>query len=629
MLQFLFYKGEFLLKYLFFLLYCTLTLHAQNTDVLEQSYFLDAKHSVKVSDIYSKKVALIPMTKKNTTLGFKKETVWIYVKVRNKTKQQLSNIIQFTYPLHDFIDVYMYDDSKITERYRTGDLTKFQTRKIKTNDFIIPYKIAPKETKTIIFKINSQSALNIEMNFLSQNEYLSQLNNKNILYGIYYGAVLIMLLYNFILFFIIKEKVYLYYVAFHFTNLFTQLGLNGLAFEYFYPAYPLLNTVFIPVTFALSNYYIIKFALNFLEFQKLKTKFSRYFQLLSFLSIIALLFAFILPYATIIVLIVLLSMITVLSLFFTGLYILKRYKTDASKFFIIAWSFLLLGIFIEEAHNLGFLASSFITSYASQIGAFIELTLLSIALAYRYNTLFISLTKTKADLVILNKSLEEKVQERTQSLDEKNKHLHLEVTNKNILLRELYHRVKNNLQIISSLLSLQSKRIKDKEAKILFLESISRIKSIAMIHEKLYASDNLQVISMQNYTQDLISELQQSFSDKDIQFKIMCDTIHLNLEVGVPIGLIINELVTNALKYAFNDTQENKIISIKMIRNSDKSFTLTISDNGRGANISTIKDGFGFKLLEFLASYQLKGEIETTGESGITHKITFSEEFLI
>ena len=615
-------------KYLLFLLYCTLSLHAQNTDVLEQSYFLDTKHTLKVNDIYSKKVSLIPMTKKNTTLGFKKDTVWIYAKVENRTKKQLSNIIQFTYPLHDFIDVYIYDGGKITEHYRTGDLTKFQTRKIKTNDFIIPYKIASKETKTIIFKINSQSALNIEMNFLSQNEYLSQLNNKNMLYGIYYGAVLIMLLYNFILFFIIKEKVYLYYVAFHFTNLFTQLGLNGLAFEYFYPAYPLLNAVFIPVAFALSNYYIIKFALNFLEFQKLKIRFSRYFQLLSLLSIIALFLTFIVPYAIVIVLIVLLSMITVLSLFFTGLYILKRYKTEASKFFVIAWSFLLLGIFVEEAHNLGFLASSFITSYASQIGAFIELTLLSIALAYRYNTLFISLTKTKADLVILNKSLEEKVQERTQSLDEKNKHLHLEVTNKNILLRELYHRVKNNLQIISSLLSLQSKRIKDEEAKLLFLESISRIKSIAMIHEKLYASDNLQIISMQQYTQDLVDELQQSFSDKDIKFEIICDTIQLNLEVGVPIGLIINELVTNSLKYAFNDARKDKIITIKMVRNSDKSFTLTIADNGIGADITTIKDGFGFKLLEFLASYQLKGKIETDGTKGLKHTITFTEEFL-
>ena len=604
-------------------------MHAKNTDILEQSYFLDPKHTLKVNDIYSKKVTLVPMTKKNTTLGFKKDTVWIYVKVQNKTKQQLANIIQFTYPLHDFIDVYIYDDGKITEHYLTGDLTKFQTRKIKTNNFIIPYTIAAKETKTIIFKIDSQSALNIEMNFLSQNEYLSQLNNANILYGIYYGAVLIMLLYNLILFFIIKEKVYLYYVSFHFVNLFTQLGLNGLAFEYFYPTYPLLNTVFIPVTFTLSNYYVIKFALTFLEFQKLKTKLSKYFQLLSFLSIVALVFAFILPYSTIIVLIVFLSMLAILSLFMTGLYILKRYKTEASKFFVTAWSFMLCGTFLEEAHNLGFLPANFITSYGAQIGAFIELTLLSIALAYRYNTLFISLIKTKADLATLNVALEKKVQERTKSLDEKNKHLHLEVTNKNILLRELYHRVKNNLQIISSLLSLQSKRIKDEEAKTLFLESISRIKSIAMIHEKLYASDNLQIISMQHYTQDLIDELRQSFSDRDIKFQIMCDTIHLNLEVGVPIGLIINELVTNSLKYAFNDVRGEKTITIKMIRNSDKSFTLTIADNGTGADISTIKNGFGFKLLEFLASYQLKGKIETDGTQGLKHTISFSEEFLL
>jgi len=614
---------------LFFLFIFSLLLHAQDVKRLEFSYYLDVNHTKNINDIFLRKVPLTPITKKNATLGFKKSTVWIYVKLENKTKQNISNVIRFTYPLHDYIDVYLFHGSKISQHYQTGDLTKFATRKIQTSKFVIPYTINATSTKIIIFKINSQSALNLEMSFLSQNQYLSLLNNGNILYGIYYGAVSIMLLYNLILFFIIKEKIYLYYVLFHFVNFFLQLGLNGLAFEYFYPNYPNLNLVYIPITFALASYFVIKFALLFLEFDKLQLRLKKYFQLLSLLSLLSIVMAFVVAYSSIIIFITLLSMLTVISLFTMGIYILKHYKTNASKFFVIAWSFMLIGVFIEEAHNLGFIESSFISSYGAQIGALIELSLLSIALAYRYNSLFIALVKTKSDLNILNKELEEKVLHRTQILDEKNKQLHLEVTNKNLLLRELYHRVKNNLQIISSLLSLQAMKIKNKQAKELFEKNISRIKSIAMIHERLYNSDNLQIISMQHYTQDLINDLKLSFSDKEIDFQIMCDKINLNLEVAVPIGLIINELVTNALKYAFTSGQKYKNIKIEMKLNKDKTFVLIIADNGKGADIAALKEGFGFKLLEFLASYQLKGTIDTRGENGLTHKITFSKELLI
>lgn len=225
--------------------------------------------------------------------------------------------------------------------------------------------------------------------------------------------------------------------------------------------------------------------------------------------------------------------------------------------------------------------------------------------------------------------LEIKVKERTKKLDENNQLLSWEIKNKNVLLRELYHRVKNNLQIVSSLLSMQSRRIGDKITKSIFDETNQRIKAMAMIHEKLYKSDDLEAVDMQVYALDLVDNLRQSFQTKDLTFEIVCENFKLKLEGAVPMGLIINELVTNSIKYAFDETYVKKIISVKMYSMSHNKFILEVYDNGKGADLETVSKGFGFKLIEALASYQLKGIICSFNENGLHHKIIFSKEFLI
>ena len=617
-----------MLRYIFLLFYFSILLHAIDTNKMKYTYFLDTNNSYNISEVYENRDKLFDFSKKQLSLGFKNDTVWIYLQAHNKTEYPASNVMYFPYPLHDYIYVYKFKNSKIVEKYLTGDLTNFNTRKINDNKFVIPYNLDANSTQEILLKIDSHSALNIDMKFLSTKQYYANAKSSELILGLYYGAVLIMLLYNLILFFMIKAKVYLHYVLFHFFNLFLQLGLNGLAFEYFYPNIPSLNLYFIPLTFSLTNYYVIKFTFSFLNLNNLMPKIINYFKVLSVLSLIVATLTFLLPYYVIILSITLLSMVTAVSLFIVGLYALKKYNNATTKFFVTAWSFLLVGVLLEESLNMGLVEMSFLSLYGAQIGAFIELTLLSLALAYRYNTIYTKLIEKESDLRFLNNELEHKVEERTKKLDTKNHQLNIEVNNKNILLRELYHRVKNNLQIMSSLLSLQAKRIDDPSSKIVFNESIQRIKSIALIHEKLYQSNNLEIISMQEYIQHLVEDLKQSFRGNNLNIEVSCDKISLNIEIAVPIGLIINELITNSLKYAFNDSNKSPNIDIKMQKYEDDTFTLIIGDNGKGVNIETLKEGFGFKLLEFLAIYQLKGKVELYNNSGLVHKMIFSKELL-
>jgi two-component sensor histidine kinase len=197
-----------------------------------------------------------------------------------------------------------------------------------------------------------------------------------------------------------------------------------------------------------------------------------------------------------------------------------------------------------------------------------------------------------------------------------------------MLFKELYHRVKNNLQIITSLLTLQIDRIKDKKAIFIISEMTQRIKAMSMIHEKLYQTDNLSLVNMQEYTQGLANDLQQGVSPATLHFDIDCEEIELSLVVAVPMGLIINELVTNAIKYAFVNTDKKQIIVIKMYKKNDEDFSLEIYDNGKGIDMSGKYVGFGLNLVNSLVKYQLKGKLETYNDEGLHHKIHFIKGLL-
>ena len=153
---------------------------------------------------------------------------------------------------------------------------------------------------------------------------------------------------------------------------------------------------------------------------------------------------------------------------------------------------------------------------------------------------------------------------------------------KEVLLREIHHRVKNNLQIISSLLNLQSKQVKDEHALNLLRDSQNRVRSMALIHQKLYDSPDLALLDFAGYLRSLASALFSSygFGTEGISLKSNVDDIRLDINTAVPCGLIINELISNSLKHAFETGQGE--ICVDLHPNDDDTVTLTVSDNGSG-----------------------------------------------
>jgi PAS domain S-box-containing protein len=200
---------------------------------------------------------------------------------------------------------------------------------------------------------------------------------------------------------------------------------------------------------------------------------------------------------------------------------------------------------------------------------------------------------------------------------------------KEVLLKEIHHRVKNNLQIISSLLNLQSTYITDGQALGMFKESQNRVRSMALIHEKLYQSKDIARIDFAEYIRNLTGNLVRSYGFSPVMVKLIIDADHISLGVdtAIPCGLIINELVTNSLKYAFPDGRNGEIrITLKQ-DNGDGRYWLSISDDGRGLpeSIELRKTStLGLQLVTTLVD-QLNGTIEVKRENGTEFIIRFSE----
>jgi two-component sensor histidine kinase len=223
--------------------------------------------------------------------------------------------------------------------------------------------------------------------------------------------------------------------------------------------------------------------------------------------------------------------------------------------------------------------------------------------------------KYEVPLFFERKKAEEKIR---QSLKEKS-----------ILLKEVHHRVKNNLQIISSLLNLQSNYLIDEKSRFLFIESQNRIKTLALVHEKLYKSDDIEYVNFLDYITSVVDLLSYSYSNELVTVEYEFETKSLekfNIDKAIPCGLIINEIVSNAYKYAFQKKLSGKI-NIGLNK-SNNSFKMIISDDGIGMpkDVDVYNsNSLGLELVHSLVE-QLDGSIEISSEKGTRFIIIFPDK---
>lgn len=191
-----------------------------------------------------------------------------------------------------------------------------------------------------------------------------------------------------------------------------------------------------------------------------------------------------------------------------------------------------------------------------------------------------------------------------------------------LLMKEIHHRVKNNLEIVSSLLALQSAQIDDPNTKEAMTEGQNRVNSISIVHQKLYQGTNLGSIEMKDYFLNLSQSILDSFgAEEKVKLNLAMEKLDLDIDTAVPLGLIINELLTNTIKYAF-PTNDKGMITIKLERQNDNHLQLVVADNGIGKSGITHGTGFGTQLVSLLTQ-QLNGTMKEESENGTTHIFDF------
>jgi two-component system, sensor histidine kinase PdtaS len=204
------------------------------------------------------------------------------------------------------------------------------------------------------------------------------------------------------------------------------------------------------------------------------------------------------------------------------------------------------------------------------------------------------------------------------------------LTERDILLKEIHHRVKNNLQVISSLLNLQADSLDDDTAKDAVKEGQHRVKSMALIHQKLYSADDVRGVNVQGYLEQLSTELFKAFGvdNERVGWKIDTSGLKLDIDTVIPLGLIINELITNSIKYAFQNV-DHGLLEISMKEEGD-SLNVFVKDNGAGMDEEAMKssNSFGWKMIKSL-SRKLKAEIFVSGVSGTSVQLKLARYKLV
>lgn len=266
------------------------------------------------------------------------------------------------------------------------------------------------------------------------------------------------------------------------------------------------------------------------------------------------------------------------------------------------------------------------------------------------NTFFLSIVsditdrkKAEAALREAHQELEIRVDERTEELLEANKRLEQEITQRKLaeenirrslkekeaLLQEVHHRVKNNLQIISSLLALQTTHVGDEKTREVLTDSQSRIRSMAFIHEHLYQAQDLARIDFGAYARDLMGALLQSYSHVGNRVSLNLDLEPTFLGVGtaLPCGLIMNELISNCLRHAFPDARTGEI-AVRLRSIGANNYELSVVDDGvglpRGLDYR-LSNSLGLRLVTNLTELQLRGRLDVTSHNGTTVRIEFQD----
>ncbi len=564
-------------------------------------------------------------------LGLSTSTFWLKFFIKNKTKKN-NLLLALDQANLNLAQLYFRSPEGNIDSVEMGDHKNFYDRIYHHPVYVFELSIPLDSVAVYYLKVKSDEPVILPLILDSNSGMIFFLSEKKFIMGFFLGFILVMILYNLFLYSTLKLTEYKYYILYLIFIILAQASIHGYTFQYFWPDSEFIKRnsffVFAPLTTVFAMFFLSSFL-------KLKDNFYFFHKTLNYLSVLFV-FCIILSlsgrYFIAFYAINILTLLACLIGFICG-FLMYRRGFRSAQIFLYGWSFLITGVIVYVLKEMSLLPHVFLTEYSIQIGSAIEVILLSVALSDRinfYKEEKISEIKEK-EIILLNQKdiLVRKVNERTKELKEKLIQIEMSNKEKDVLLKEIHDRVKNNLQVIASLLGLQKLTINDEKVLNIINNSQNRINSMALIHEMLYQKEGFFLLNYNDYLVSLVDMLLKVYRvDKEtVEVGFEIPKIYLNIDTAIPLGLIINEIVSNSLKHAF-DSSVKGFIDIKIINNDFNSYILEISDDGKGYDDSTMNyltsPTLGLKLIYQLTK-QLNGTIDKVkNTNGTKYKMIFS-----
>lgn len=337
-------------------------------------------------------------------LGYSYQSAWFMQNIQAYDKGDW--IFQVPYPLLDYLDLYLYRDDELIEEIHTGDAVPYTEKALRVNDFIL--KVSAKEAGNyrLVGRIETEGTLILPIVWQAEKDFAESLAVNQMIYGIYYGVLMIMALYHLFIYFVIRERGYLFYVLSVTAFIFLQLSFDGRGFTWLWSDYPELNKYSFPLSYAIYQLAIFTFIVEFLKLKESSPSLYKYFFVLRALVVALIPFIFLLPYNSIVPVVVLVGVTGLITGLLSSAYLWIKGFT-AARYFTCAWAMFLAGIILLNFRGLGIGETSFLSQYGYVFGSILEVLFLAFSLADRINTVNREKRKTERALI---KSQDEHVQ---------------------------------------------------------------------------------------------------------------------------------------------------------------------------------------------------------------------------
>ncbi len=580
---------------LFFTFYANAVLITDEKILFEDfgiEYYNDKKSELTINEI--EKSDNFNKINSGFALGYKTGTIWLKINVENKSSQK-DLILSINEHFYEIANLYTYDfNSKLWKVYENGVFFPLVKRPIV--DTKLSFKLNLEKNSKQVYYLELQGKYSYFGNLTISKEKNNQINkylSSDIIFIVIFGIAITIFMYTLFIYIQLKENIYLYYFLYVALYIVYLVNISGLLAYFDLQNY--MYKLHFLVAFCMG--FFVLFSLEYLRVKKYLKKIDLFLKFLVFcLFIVGLLnFYSYTPWNQVINNLISLSNILLIfiaiRIFFMGKYFVGYYLLILlTYFFLILFFTCMISGLIEYTQ---------LNRFAYIVFSGFELIFFTLLLASRYNEMKNRQIKMQKELIALRNNqkeiLEKKVSLKTEKLLEVNKKLTTLVNEKELLLKEVFHRVKNNFHTIIGIVWIEGQKYKNKEA---FENIITRIKSISTIHEYLYQSKDLTEVNLNEYFESILLNLQKT--NENVNLKIDISQISINFEHLCFLGNIVNEVITNAIKH--NKNKEDLLIYLK-IEKKNEVIHLTIKDNGKGleANFEN-KQTLGISLIKEFVS---------------------------